>query len=131
MKTIARCVKNGLCEPIFGQKLVPRRGFTLVEIMIVVAIIGLLTAIAVPAWAKSRSTARTKACVNNLKQMFYAKAQWSFELHKADSEIPAMTDIQVYMQGTTAPTCPASGTYDLRSVAEVPVCSLAVEGHTL
>ena len=108
-----------------------RRAFTLVEIMIVVAIIGILSAIAVPAWAKSRNTARTKVCVTNLKQIFYAKAQWAFELHKGDAEIPILADVTPYLQNGTTPVCPAAGTYDLHSVAEAPTCSLSVDGHTL
>lgn len=117
--------------PNSGHTQRPRHAFTLVEIMIVVVIIGLLSAIAVPAWAKSRNFARTKACVSNLKQVFYAKAQWAFEQHKGDEQVPTMADVTPYLQHGATPTCPAAGTYDLRSVSEAPTCSLSVEGHTL
>src|ERR1035437_9506868 len=48
------------------------KGFTLVEIMIVVALIGLLAAIAMPSWVRARTTSQTNACINNLRQIFGA-----------------------------------------------------------
>ena len=56
-----------------------RRGFTLIEIMIVVLIIAVLLAIAIPNFMKARDTSRTKACVANLRQIDTARMQWAMD----------------------------------------------------
>ena len=81
----------------------PRKaGFTLVEIMIVVAIIGLLASIAVPNFVRARSRAQTDSCLNNLRQIDAAKQQWALENGKAPGDTPewlgaADKAIQPYM----------------------------------
>jgi len=56
-----------------------KKGFTLVEIMIVVAIIGLLAAIAIPSFMRARLTSQANACINNLRQIESAKDQYALE----------------------------------------------------
>ena len=108
-------------------------GFTLVEIMIVVAIIGLLAAIAVPNFAQARANARRGACVNNLRLIDAAKEQWALETNAAPDASVADTDIEPYLKGNAMPECPGSGTYDAGDMDEVPSCTLAASPdlHTL
>jgi prepilin-type N-terminal cleavage/methylation domain-containing protein len=103
-------------------------GFTLVEIMIVVAIIGLLAAIAIPNFVKARTTAQRTACINNLRQIDGAKEQWALETRKASGAPVVKEEVDAYIKGG-APTCPGGGVYDYRNVDEKPLCS--VPGHEL
>ena len=110
-----------------------KSGFTLVEIMIVVAIIGLLAAIAIPNFIKARETSQAKACIANLKQIEGAKATWALEQKKVNGDIPVNSDLY----GATAyirdePSCPAGFAYVIGNVATKASCGApAASGHTL
>jgi prepilin-type N-terminal cleavage/methylation domain-containing protein len=109
----------------------PTAGFTLVEIMIVVAIIALLAAIAIPNFVKARATSQANACISNLRQIESAVVQFSIEHGKRVGDtIDYPSDITVYIRlnsGGSIPNCPAGGTYSVQSVGAVPqaVCSLS------
>jgi len=104
-------------------------GFTLVEIMIVVAIIGLLAAIAIPNFVKARTTAQKNACIANLKQIDGGIQQWALENKKAGSDAVTSDNVKDYLKGSQWPACPGSGTYGTSTVSASPTCNIA--GHTL
>jgi prepilin-type N-terminal cleavage/methylation domain-containing protein len=108
----------------------PKAGFTLTEIMIVVAIIGLLAVIAIPAYAQSRARSAQTLCISNLRCINDAKAQWAMDTRKGWGVQPHDEDLfgpTLYIR--TKPQCPAGGHYDLGKVKEPPTCT--VDGHML
>src|ERR1043165_6722692 len=102
-----------------------KAGFTLVEIMIVVAIIGLLAAIAIPNFIKARQASQRAACVANLRTIDGAKATWSLEQHKTGTDVPGDNDLfgnTLYIK--EKPNCPAGGTYQINAVDQKPTCTI-------
>jgi prepilin-type N-terminal cleavage/methylation domain-containing protein len=111
-----------------------RSGFTLVEIMIVVAIIGLLASIAIPNYVQSRGAAYRNACINNLQQIDGAIQRWAMEMQKDDGQAVAYSDIQGYLKRSVV--CPAGGTsfedsYKITTVDALPTCQRKPGTHKL
>jgi prepilin-type N-terminal cleavage/methylation domain-containing protein len=124
------------------KKMNRKAGFTLVEIMIVVAIIGLLAAIAIPNFVKARTTSQQNACINNLRLVDAAKQEWALEMRKQTTDVPAAsgTDLQPYLgRGLTGelPKCPVDPansfptSYEVNNVGTAPQCKILAATHVL
>lgn len=102
-----------------------RNGFTLIEILIVVLIIGILLGVAVPQWMRAREAARGKACVDNLRLIDGAKEQWAMENRKGAGDAVVEADLWPhYLKGNAFPTCAGGGAYTIGTIGQPPQCSL-------
>jgi len=113
-------------------------GFTLVEIMIVIAIIGLLCAIAIPNYVRARANSQANACINNLRQIDGAMQQFAIEKGKhVGDTVTYPTDLTPYLKlnsNSSIPPCPAGGSYAVADIGANPsvTCSLGTSvtpGH--
>jgi prepilin-type N-terminal cleavage/methylation domain-containing protein len=113
--------------------------FTLIEIMIVVAVIGLLAVIAIPNLLKARERTQTNACINNLRLIDAAKQQWALETKQLGSVEPSIADIGEFLvrgDSSRLPECPANqgntnfaANYRINAVTNPPTCLVVPADH--
>ena len=109
---------------VFSRIKKRRSGFTLIEIMIVVLIIAILLAIAIPNFLRARETSRAKSCSANLRQIETAKEQWAMDNKKGAGDTP---DLAADLVGTyikSTPTCPSGGAYTVGDMSTRPTCDI-------
>jgi prepilin-type N-terminal cleavage/methylation domain-containing protein len=112
-----------------------KEGFTLIEVMIVGAVIGLLAAMAIANFLRARSTSQMNICINNLRQIDSAKQQWVLQNNKAGTDLPEAAEIAPFFgHGTggslTSVYCPVDtartfdSSYTINACNVAPVCKI-------
>lgn len=113
-------------ERVMGRK--NRAAFTLIEIMITVAIVGLLATIAIPSFMNARVSSMRNTCISHLRQMSGAKTQYAlFNNGAAPPDVATLVPTILRNE----PVCPAGGTYTIGDLNEDPSCSESAIGHTI
>ena len=105
------------------------RGFTLVEIMIVIMIIGIVSLIAVPNFLSARFNSQKNSCIANLHLIEAAKEQWAMDKKKGTTDTPTTSDLigsatDGYVKHW--PTCPGGGTYAIGNMVTRPTCTVSL-----
>lgn len=113
------------------SKLKNRKGITIVEVMIVLGIIGLLCAMALPNFGRMRANAYRDQCITNLRTIAAAKERWSLETGAADTDEPSSSDLDPYIKdGTASLVCPLdpsssfSTSYTINDIETNPACNI-------
>ncbi len=104
-----------------------KTGFTLIEIMVVILIIAMLLAIAIPSFLRARETSRARSCQGNLRMLATSKEQWAMDNRKNGVDTPTAAElVTCYIKGTNGvlPVCPSNGTYAIGDMATWPSCSI-------
>jgi type II secretory pathway pseudopilin PulG len=102
-------------------------GLTFLEIMVVLGLLAMIAALAIPNLLRSRDRAQQQACVENLRQIEGAKQQWGAEQKKSSDDVPTEAELTPYFKDPAR--CPGGGAYTYNSLASRVTCS--VPGHTL
>ena len=101
-----------------------RLGFTVKEILILVAIVVLIAAVAIPSFLKARNRSQQNVCINNLRILDAGKYSCAMVFHLTDGDIVVTASVNEYIKGQTTPICPAGGTYTYGNIGSNPQCSI-------
>lgn len=110
-----------------------QKAFTIVEILIVVAIIGTVASMAIPQFAKARSLTKKSICINNLRQIDAAIDRWVFEHDFPEGgTLTSSQEEEAYSYMRNGqPSCPSGGVYTIGTIGIHPQITCSIEGHTL
>ncbi|NQU73257.1 MAG: prepilin-type N-terminal cleavage/methylation domain-containing protein [Candidatus Omnitrophica bacterium] len=110
-----------------------KRGFTFMEFLLVVVLLGIMVGIVVPNAIKIRDRANINVCKNHLRQIQIAKEQWALENNKGDTDFPLAADLDPYIPDETASLyCPLDAaksfatSYNILDVMNNPSCKIDV-----
>lgn len=117
------------------MRIKPQYGFTIIELLIVIAVIAVILAIAVPNYIRSREESHKNSCMFNMRQINFAIDQWVIENGITTGTVPSGSDeedIYAFLKGSR-PRCPGGGIYTIHTVggAEQVTCSLSDKGHKI
>ena len=105
------------------QKQIRATGFTLVEIMVVIAIIGMLMGVATLGISKAISSSKQHICSINIEAIEQGKQVWSLENKKGDNDAASEDDLKGHLKNGVFPTCPSGGTYIINANNVKATCS--------
>ena len=105
--------------------------FTLLEIMIVVAIIGLLAGISTPSVLKARDTSQLNAIINNLRILESTKEQWAIENKQGDGAVMVDTDLTPFLRNNRMPSPVVGETYNLNPIGSNCTATIPVRLGTI
>ncbi len=104
-------------------KYIRATAFTLVEIMVVIAIIGMLMGVATLGIGKAISSSKQKICDMNIEAIEQGKQVWSLENKKGDNDAASEDDLKGHLKNGVFPTCPSGGTYTINANNVRATCS--------
>lgn len=100
------------------------KGFTLLEIMIVITIISVLLGIAIPNFMNSREKTKARSCCGNLRMINQAKEQFGMANSLYEGTPIQAGSLMPYLHDSTFPSCPSGGVYTVGDLGQDPTCSL-------
>jgi hypothetical protein len=95
-----------------------------VNIALMVVLIPMCAAIAIPSFVKARNVAQENVCMNNLRMIDSAKEQWALSSGATDGTPADVDEVNAYLPGGAVPVCPQGGVYTYNPVGRSPECSV-------